>query len=196
LLIIGLTGGVASGKSTVSRILKSLGAEIIDVDTIGREIVHKGSPCLEEIVRHFGRGILLEDGSLNRKKLGSIVFADRDELQYLNSIMHPVMTDRVKLLLEEMKRQPKTDKVVIDAAILIEMGLHRLVDEVWVVNIPKELQMERLMKRDGISRERAEAMVDAQMPMEQKREYADVIIENTGTIEELEKRVKKLWMKL
>lgn len=194
--VIGLTGGVASGKSTVSRILKSLGAEIIDVDIIGRDVVTKGSPCLEEIIRHFGRGILLEDGSLDRKKLGSIVFKDRNELQYLNGIMHPVMIDRVKLLLEEMKRQQKMDKVVVDAAILIEMGLHRLVDEVWVVSIPRELQVERLMKRDGISRARAEAMVGAQMSAEQKRQYADIIIENTGSVEELEKRVKKLWMKL
>jgi dephospho-CoA kinase len=193
LLKIGLTGGIASGKSTASQILKRLGATVIDVDMIGREVVKKGSPCLREIVEYFGEGILLEDGTLDRKKLGSIVFKNRDKLKILNSIVHPPMIARIKSLLESMEREGELDKVVVDAAILIEMGLHRLVDVIWLVKIPRQLQIERLMLRDNISREKAENMINSQMPMEEKEKFAAVIIDNSGTIEELEKSIEKHW---
>lgn len=193
MLKIGLTGGIASGKSTASQILKRLGATVIDVDMIGREVVKKGSPCLREIVEYFGEGILLEDGTLDRKKLGSIVFKNRDKLKILNSIVHPPMIARIKSLLESMEREGELDKVVVDAAILIEMGLHRLVDVIWLVKIPRQLQIERLMLRDNISREKAENMINSQMPMEEKEKFAAVIIDNSGTIEELEKSIEKHW---
>jgi dephospho-CoA kinase len=193
LLKIGLTGGIASGKSTASQILKRLGATVIDVDMIGREVVKKGSPYLREIVEYFGEGILLEDGTLDRKKLGSIVFKNRDKLKILNSIVHPPMIARIKSLLESMEREGELDKVVVDAAILIEMGLHRLVDVIWLVKIPRQLQIERLMLRDNISREKAENMINSQMPMEEKEKFAAVIIDNSGTIEELEKSIEKHW---
>lgn len=193
MLKIGLTGGIASGKSTASQILKRLGATVIDVDMIGREVVKKGSPYLREIVEYFGEGILLEDGTLDRKKLGSIVFKNRDKLKILNSIVHPPMIARIKSLLESMEREGELDKVVVDAAILIEMGLHRLVDVIWLVKIPRQLQIERLMLRDNISREKAENMINSQMPMEEKEKFAAVIIDNSGTIEELEKSIEKHW---
>ncbi len=193
MLKIGLTGGIASGKSTVSAVLKSLGAEIIDVDTIGREVVERGSRCLDELVRQFGEDILQEDGSLDRKRLGTIVFKDKQKLNLLNSIVHPVMISRVKAMLDALEEKGEPDRVVVDAAILIEMGLHKLVDRIWLVKVDREVQISRLTRRDGISREKAEEVIKAQMPLEEKEEYAHVIIDNNGTIEELEVRVKKIW---
>ena len=195
MLKIGLTGGAATGKSTVSSILRRLGAHIIDVDLIARQVVKKGSPCLEEIAEHFGRDVLLEDGSLNRKKLGDMVFADKDKLERLNSIMHPAMIERVKKELAELERRQDIPVVVLDAAILIEMGLHRLADRVWLVRADRGTQIARLVERDGISREKAENIINSQMTMEKKTEFSDIVIENTGTKEDLETKIRKLWRK-
>lgn len=193
MLKIGLTGGIASGKSTVSKILKDLGATVVDVDLIARDVVVKGSRCLEQIVRYFGEEVLLEDGSLNRKKLRDIVFSDRDKLKVLNGITHPEIIARVIKQLEFLEREKRLDRAVVDAAILIEMGLHRHVDVVWLVRVDREVQIKRLMKRDNISRNEAEAIISTQMPVEKKEQYAHVIIDNSGTLEELEARVRKLW---
>lgn len=195
MLKIGLTGGAATGKSTVSSILKELGAYIIDLDEIAREIVEKGSPCLEEIAAQFGKGILKSDGSLDRKKLGDLVFSDRGKLKKLNSIVHPAMIDRVEKELAELEKRPDIPAVVIDAAILVEMGLHRLVDSVWLVKADRKTQIRRLVERDGMSREKAENIIDSQMPMEEKEKFADIIIENSGTKKELETKIRKLWRK-
>lgn len=195
LLKIGLTGGAATGKSTVGSILKELGAYIIDLDLIAREVVEKGSPCLEEIAAQFGKDMLRPDGGLDRKKLGDLVFSDRDKLRKLNSIVHPVMIDRVEKELAELEKRSDIPAVVIDAAILIEMGLHRLVDSVWLVKADKETQVRRLVERDGMSREKAENIIDSQMPMEEKERLADLVIENTGTKKELETKIRKLWRK-
>ena len=192
MLKIGLTGGAASGKSTVSAILKDLGATVIDVDLVARDVVRKGSRCLEKIVEYFGESILLEDGSLNRKKLRDIVFSSKQKLEILNSITHPEIITRVKDQLEFLEKKG-LDKVVVDAAILIEMGLHKLVDVVWLVKVDRETQISRLMERDGTYRQKAEAIINAQMPLEEKIKYAHEIIDNSGTLEELEARVKELW---
>ncbi len=190
---IGLTGGAATGKSTVSSILGRLGAEIIDVDMIAREVVARGNPCLEMIAVYFGKDVLLEDGSLNRKKLGDIVFADKAKLEQLNAIVHPVIIERVKGILDRLAAEKSTRTPVIDAAILIEMGLDTLVDCVWLVWADRETQIQRLVARDGMSREKAENIIRSQMPMEDKIKLADVIIDNTGTIEALETKIRELW---
>lgn len=193
--IIGLTGGAATGKSTVSRILRDLGACIIDVDLIGREVVERGSPCLEKIAAQFGTDMLLKDGSLNRKRLGNVVFQDKDKLGQLNAIVHPVMVSIVKEQIKKQREGGKVRAVVIDAAILIEMGLHELVDCLWLVRIDKETQVKRLMGRDGMTLDKAENIINAQMPIEEKMKYADVVIDNTGTIKDLEYIVRRLWKK-
>lgn len=193
--VIGLTGGAATGKSTVSSILRGLGVYIIDVDLIAREVVERGSRCLDKIALHFGKGILREDGSLDRKKLGDIVFADKSKLEQLNSIVHPAMVARVEQELERIEREKTVQTVVIDAAILIEMGLHRLADSVWLVRADRETQVRRLVERDGMPREKAEGIIRSQMPMEEKEKYADVIIDNNGTVQDLETKVRKLWKK-
>jgi dephospho-CoA kinase len=194
LLKIGLTGGVASGKSTVSRILRGLGAEIIDADIVARELVEKGSPYLEKIVKSFGREVLGPDGSLNRKRLGDIVFRDQGKLSILNGILHPPIISRINELMCSMEKEGLHDRVVLDAALLIEIGLYRHVDVVWLVKASRKTQIERLMARDCISRERAVGMVDSQMPLEAKERYADVVIDNEGSLEELKKRVIRLWI--
>lgn len=193
MLKIGLTGGVATGKSTVSSILKNLGAEIIDLDIIARQVVERGSPCLERIAECFGKDVLKRDGSLDRKKLGDMVFGEKAKLRQLNSIMHPAMIARVKKKLDRLESESSTRTSVIDAAILIEMGLDRLVDCVWLVWADRETQIRRLAARNGVSRQKAENIIDSQMPMEQKMEVADVVIDNTSTIEALEDKIRKLW---
>lgn len=193
MLKIGLTGGIASGKSTVSAILKRLGAKIIDVDLIAREVVDKGCPCLQEIEKYFGRDILLEDGSLNRKKLRDIVFSDKEKLNLLNSITHSAIISRVEADIHALEKKGELARVVIDAAILIEMGMHKLVDMIWLVKVDREVQIARLIERDGISRLETEDIIDAQMSLEEKAKYAHVIIDNNGTVEELEVHVEQLW---
>ncbi len=192
---IGLTGGVATGKSTVSNILRNLGAVIIDADVIAREVVAKGSPCLDKIAAYFGNDVLLEDGSLDRKKLGDMVFADKAKLERLNAIVHPAIIDRVAECLGVLDKKQGSITAVIDAAILIETGLDRMVDCIWLVWADRETQLERLIARDGISREKAQNIIRSQMPMEDKVKFADVIIDNIGSMENLEARVRELWRK-
>lgn len=193
--IIGLTGGAATGKSTASRILKDLGAYIIDVDLIGREVMERESPCLKKVAAQFGEGILLPSGDLNRKKLGDIVFADQNELRRLNAIVHPVMVEKVKEQLKILREERGLRTAVVDAAILIEMGLNRLTDCVWLIWVDRKTQLERLMARKGMTFKKAKDIMASQMSMEEKRRYADVIIENTGTMEELALKIHKLWEK-
>ena len=194
MLKIGLTGGAATGKSTVSEILRGLGAYIIDVDLIGRKW-WKRKPCLKEIAAQFGEDMLQPDGSLDRKKMGDLVFADREKLERLNAIVHPAMTARVEEKIKKLEGDQSTRTVVVDAAILIEMGLRRLVDCLWLVWADRKTQVERLMTRDGMSQEKAENIINSQMPMEEKERYADVVIENTGTLQDLETKIRKLWEK-
>ncbi|SHJ00035.1 dephospho-CoA kinase [Lutispora thermophila] len=194
-MVIGLTGGIASGKSTVSSLLKKLGAYIIDVDEIGRDVVEKGEKAYNEIVDYFGKDILLPDGQINRKALGHIVFSDRDKLNKLNSITHPHIIDRVKDIISECKSKG-IEIMVVDAAILIEMGLHSICDIVWLVKVDKNIQLHRLMERDHYSYEEANNRIMAQYSDEKKAQFADVIIDNKGTFEELEEEVKKQWTKI
>lgn len=193
--IIGLTGGAATGKSAVSEILKGLGAIIIDVDSIGRETVKKGSPYLTEIAIRFGKDVLNPDGSLNRGKLGDIVFADKDKLELLNSIVHPVMVERVKEQLQCIKKKKNAGTVIVDAALLTEMGLDKLVDCVWLIRADRKTRTERLMARSGMTKEKAENIIDSQMTMEEKGMYADKIIDNSGTLKDLRDEICSLWEK-
>ncbi|MGB9839850.1 dephospho-CoA kinase [Thermovenabulum sp.] len=194
--VIGLTGGIASGKSTVSGILREKGAYIIDADEISKALVEPGKPAYLEIVKHFGQEILNEDGSLRRKKLGRIVFADKEKLALLNKITHPKIVEEIKRRLEEAARRNER-VVVIDAALLIELGLYKMVEEVWLVTIDEKTQLERLLKRDSFLDEKeAKDRIRAQMPQEEKVKYATRIINNSGDFSQLLKQVEEYWREL
>lgn len=192
--VIGLTGGIASGKSTVSSIIRELGADIIDVDIIARNVVRKGEIAYNKIVQSFGEDILLPSGEINRKKLGSIVFADKGKLDLLNSITHPEIARTIKEQLDGL-RQKGIGTAVVDAAILIEMGLQGLVDSVWLVIVNRETQIKRLIERDKFAYADAINRINAQFTNEEKSKYADVIIDNNKSLEEVRSTVTELWNK-
>lgn len=193
--VIGLTGGIASGKSTVSNMLRELGAIVIDVDLVGRDVVSQGGAAYNKIIENFGRAILMSDGSINRKKLGNIVFSDHDKLKLLNQITHPEIINKVNEIIASQEKANK-EVVVVDAAILIEMGLNKYVDCVWLVVVDKETQLERLMERDHLSCCDALNRVNAQITNEQRMKYADVIIDNTQPVDVVRDMIRELWHKL
>ncbi|AOT72728.1 dephospho-CoA kinase [Geosporobacter ferrireducens] len=189
--VIGLTGGIASGKSTVSNYLKSKDIPVIDADQIAREIVNIGQPALEEICLNFGSKILNADRSLNRKALGEIVFSNDKLLKKLNEITHPRIISRIINRIELYRESKKNSIVFVDAALLIEMNMRQLVDEVWLVKVDKETQRRRLMDRDGFSFAEAENRINAQMSMEEKVNFADVVIDNNNGIDYLYTQIQK-----
>ncbi|MEQ2129838.1 dephospho-CoA kinase [Caldanaerobacter subterraneus KAk] len=191
--VVGLTGGIGSGKSTVSGILAKLGAKIIDADLVSREIMEKGKEAYNEIVDCFGKEILDKEGNIDRKKLGSIVFSDKEKLKRLNEITHPKIIDKIKKMIEEEKDKDKV--IVIDAALLIETGLYKLVDEVWLVVVDIDTQIRRVMERDGFSCEEALKRIKSQMPLEEKIKYADFIINNSKDLRKTEEQVRLLWQR-
>lgn len=192
--IIGLTGGIASGKSTVSAILRKLGARIIDADMVACRVVEKGQPALMKIIDYFGGSVLNVDGSLNRKKLGEIVFSDPKKLNRLNAITHPEIKRMTKELFEK-ERKKSTQRIIYDCPLLIEGNLIDMVDEIWLVYVDEQTQLNRLMERDHFSKEQALKRIENQLPLKRKFEYADVLINNNGSIEELEKKIIQLWYK-
>ncbi|HPL99104.1 MAG TPA: dephospho-CoA kinase [Bacillota bacterium] len=191
-MVIGLTGGIASGKSTVSAKLKELGAAVIDADLLARDVVRKGEIAYNKIVQCFGADILLPGGDIDRKKLGNIVFSDKEKLELLNSITHPEIINRMKERIQELKAEG-AKVIVVDAAILIEMGLHKYVDSVWVLSVDRETQLKRLAERDKYDYREAENRINSQFTDEVRKKYADVVIDNSKPIEEVEKRLEELW---
>lgn len=194
LRVIGLTGGIATGKSTVARFLRELGAVVIDADELSREAVMPGSRTLERIVVDFGSDILLPDGGLDRKRLGSLVFSNADKRRTLEQIIHPVIR---KLAEEHITRAEELGlrRVFYMAPLLIESGADDRVDEIWVVTVRPDVQLERLMARDGITRETAERIIASQMPLAEKERYGRIIIDNSGTPEETRCRLVDIWEK-
>lgn len=190
---IGLTGGIASGKSTVAASLVRRGARLVDADQIAREVVLPGSPTLAEVALRFGQDILQEDGTLNRKKLGSIVFADAARRKELESILHPA----IRAIMRERMRQYETETperlVVVDIPLLYESGLEGMVSEVMVVYVPRDLQLKRLMERDKLDPEQAASRLNAQMDIESKKSRADYVIDNSGTLEQTERQLDRFW---
>lgn len=194
MLVVGLTGGIASGKSTVSKKLESLGALIIDADLLAREVTKKGEPAWRKIVDYFGLEVLLPSGEINRKLLGSIVFKDSQARQYLNQVTHPIILERAAEAIKEGKRG-KAPLIVLDAALLIESGAYRLVDKVWLVYCSLTTQLERLMTRDNLTYEEALARVNSQMPLEKKLPYAHEVINTEGDLDSTMEQVEQLWKK-
>ena len=195
-LLVGLTGGVATGKSLVAGELERLGASVIDADAVAREVTVKGSPVLAGIVRVFGPEVLNPDGTLDRRALGKVVFADREKLRLLNAVTHPEILRRIRERVEGLKKKAKGPIIVINAALLIETGLHEEVDRVVVVHAERQRQVERAVRRDSISAKEAEERISSQMPMEGKMALADHLVDNNGTIEETLKAASRLYESL
>lgn len=193
--VIGLTGGMGSGKSTVSQLLAEFGAVIIDADKVGHEAYQPNTKTWRDLVAAFGRQIVAQDGSIDRKKLGAIVFGSPEQLERLNHIVHPRMFEMMKERIEQY-RQQGVKVVVLDAAILFEANWTPLVDEIWVVIASESLVITRAKARTGLPEEQIRSRLNSQMPVEEKVKKANVVIQNDGTFEDLQVQVRKLWGKL
>lgn len=187
--IIGITGTIGSGKSTVSKILEKLGAKVIDADAIARDVVRKGEKALSEIVEFFGSEVLDTDGELNRKKMAGIVFGNTEKLQVLNNIVHKYVKERMTKCIEEAGNAGNIDTVVIDVPIPIKDGFIDIADVIWVVTADIETRIDRVMKRNGLTREEVLKRINSQMSEEEYLKLADKIVYNNGDLEELEKQV-------
>jgi len=194
--IIGLTGGIASGKSTVSSMLKYLGALVIDADLIARRIVEPGGKALYDIIKEFGTSVLKSDGTLNRKALGKIVFSYPEKLKVLNDITHPRIRDMIGDRINQIRLDNEDGVVIIDAAVLIESGMNEFVEEVWLVYVDYKTQVERLIRRDNISFQEADARIKSQLPVEDKMMLSNKIIDNTKDVEYTREQVNNLWNNL
>ena len=192
---IGLTGGIGTGKSTVSRYLTTKGYKIIDADRIAREVVEPGKPALAQLAERFGGEILLEDGSLDRRKLAQLAFATKEGKNALDEITHGAIFARIDELQEQYRRELETtaDAVIfLDAPLLLETGLDRKCDGVWVVDVPDDIRVERVKLRDGLSEEEIRARMRNQMSREEKISKADAVLDNSGELEDLYRQVDRL----
>jgi dephospho-CoA kinase len=196
MLKVGLTGSIAVGKSYVLSILRELGCVTFDADMIAHSVMEPGRAAYKDIVREFGREVLAVDGSIDRAKLGPIVFADRERRERLNQIVHPRVIEEQNRLLGEAEAANPNAIVVVDAALMIESGGYKRFDRIVVVYCDRETQIERLMRRNQITREDAELRVSAQMSSEEKRRYADYEVNTSGTIEETRQRVIEIYSAL
>ena len=190
--IIGVTGGIGSGKSTVSGILNSFGARVIDADSLAREIVKKGGKALIELVAEYGTGILTADGELDRKKLAQSVFGIPEKVEKLKSITHKYVADRIYDDVSSLKNDPSVDLIVVDAVFPVKRGFMDVVDEVWVVTADIEVRICRVMNRSGLTRTEVIDRMQSQLDDMDYLKIADRVINNSGSIEILEKTVKSM----
>ena len=196
MVVAGLTGGIATGKSTVAAFFVSAGAELIDADRIAFDAVQKGTAAWQEIVEHFGQGVLLPDGQIDRTCLGNIIFHDHEQKAVLNGIVHPAVIRRMHQRIEELEQNQPDAVVIVDVPLLIETGIYRDIRDIILVYVPEKVQIERLMDRDGLSRKDALARVHSQMSIEEKKTYASIIIDNTGSIEKTRERTFAVYNEL
>jgi len=192
MFVIGLTGGIGSGKSTVSDMLRANGATVVYADQIGHEVYQPGTAVWDEIVAAFGRQVLAADDQIDRRKLGSIVFADPEARRRLNAITHPPMRRLMAERLDELRRQG-VRVAVLEAALLIEAGWVDLTDEVWLMLVPPAVAAQRIMERSGLSADDAEARIASQLSNEERLEHADVLIDTDCSLAEVARRVDELW---
>ena len=193
--IIGLTGGIGSGKSTVSQFLAKLGAVVIDTDKVGHEVFKPGTESWQKVVAAFGRSIVTTDGNIDRKKLGEIVFDSPVELLKLEQIIHPAISETVIARIEEY-RQQGVKVVVLEVPLLVETGWASLVDEVWVTTAPEPVILGRLEERTGMTEQESLARMRSQLPSEERLKHADTIIDTDCTLDELREKIKELWHRL
>ena len=196
MIVAGLTGGIATGKSTVAAVFEEAGARLVDADRIAREVVRKDSPAYREIVAHFGVGVLLGDGEIDRKRLAAVVFNNPDEQRALERIVHPRVKQEVDRRVDLIRRQAPDALVILDIPLLFEAGMQRGLDAVIVVYAPERLQLERLMARDGLTEPEALARIRAQRPIETKRALATRVIDNSGSREHAREQVLETYRQL
>ncbi len=200
-IIVGITGGIACGKTTVSELLAEKGAIPINADEIGHQLLKADSPVIGELVDTFGQEILEESGDVNRKKLGAIVFKDKTVRERLNAILHPLIIQRSRTRAHKFVMEDPSCVVLLDAPLLIEAGAYDSVDLIVVVTASPETQLQRTLERSRaqnrpLTESEAQARINSQMPVSEKVKYADVVIENDGTLEELNRQVEELWQQL
>ncbi len=193
---IGLTGGIGSGKSTVSNILATLGASIIDADRVGHEIYLPGKAAWKQVTDTFGRKIVAADQTIDRKKLGAIVFGSPDALARLNAIVHPIMFEEIRQRIQARRAEGFTLPVVVEAAILIEANWLPLADTVWVVETDKDAAIRRVAEQRGMSAADAEARIANQLSNAERRKHAQVVIRNNGSLQALEQQIQQAWDQL
>ena len=192
MLKIGLTGGIGTGKSLVTSFLQDQGANVINADLLGHEAYLPGTVGFEQVVSEFGEDIVGTDGHVDRQKLGPIVFSDPSNMDRLNAIMHPLIKDMIQTQLDDVEGKGQLIAIV-EAAVLIEAGWESLFDEVWVVTADEEEIISRLASRNGLSREDSQKRINSQMSSIERSAHGDVIINNTGSVEDLKENVESLW---
>lgn len=191
--VIGIVGAIGSGKTTIVELIDELtNAYVISADHIGHNILRKGNPGYKPVLEAFGPRILGKDGQINRKILGQIVFSDPSKLDQLNKISHPLIYKEVKQKISWAKQKATYDHIVIDAALLIEIRLIELVDQVWGVHIPEAMQIKRIMNRNGISKEEARKRMATQLPWDEMKKVVDVVIDNSGTVGCMKEQISEL----
>ena len=192
MLVIGLTGSIGTGKSEVARLLESMGAVVINADQVGHEAYTPNTESWREVVEAFGKDILQPTGEIDRRKLGTIVFSDPQQLAKLNGIMHPRMAGMVGERIEKLRTQG-TEVVVVEAALLFEAKWDYLVDEVWTTDAPVETVIQRLQDRNGLQEEEVRKRIDSQMDREERLQRSHLILDNSGDVAQLEQTVNSLW---
>lgn len=196
MLRVGLTGSIAVGKSFVTSIFSDLGCHTLDADETAREVVLPGSPGLDAVAQSFGREILNDDGTLNRQRLGALVFADGAKRQKLNQILHPFIIARQDEIMRDWEREDPQGIGIIDAALMIESGGYKRFDKLIVIHCRPEVQLERLMLRNGLSRDEAEARINSQMPQAEKQKFADFLIDTSDGFELTRSRTIEVYNQL
>ena len=197
-LIVGLTGGIVGGKSTVALMFKDLGAKIVDADKLGHSVILPHRPAWEKITRLYGKDILRNDLTIDRKQLSKIVFTNQTLLKKLNEITHPEIIKLIKkeINLAKNKTHSQEKILIIDAALIYEAKIDRLMDKIVVVYIDENEQIKRLIKRNNLSKDEALQRIKSQMPMKEKAEMADYVIDNSSSLDETKKQVEKIWQSL
>ena len=196
MFIIGLTGGIASGKSLVARVFQDLGAHLIDADRIVHELLEPDHQAWREVLDHFGKDILLPDNTIDRRKLGDIIFNDAEKREWLNKCLHPRVFEIYATQVCHLRCRQPDAIIVFDVALLIETGFYRTMNTVVVVYATKEQQIERLTSRHQLTRAQALSRIESQMPLDEKRKYADHVIDNSGTREETQRQARELFKKM
>ncbi|HVN86908.1 MAG TPA: dephospho-CoA kinase [Candidatus Binatia bacterium] len=193
---IGLTGGIGSGKSTVAKLLADLGAHVIHADLVGHQVYRPGTEGWECVVQAFGRDIVATDGTIDRRRLGALVFADSKALKRLNAIVHPLIYRAIEREIAERRNSNRPQAIVVEAAILIEANWLPLIDELWLVVADRDAVIARVVNERGLARGQIEARIAAQLSDDERRKFAQLVIENSGSLRELEEQVRAAWARV